>query len=232
MCTVTFLPLPDQGFVLTSNRDVGYQRKKSSYPASYKEEGVSLFYPKDGKAGGTWIGTSRDNRLICLLNGGYKNHKRAASYPKSRGLIVRELLIAEDFEEICKTIELERIEPFTLVVVSWENHLQLLEFVWDGNYRHLKELPIQPAIWSSSTLYTDKMKRMRQDWFREWFIGKGITPQNILDFHKEGGIGFPELDVFMRREKVGTVSITQVVASNDRCEMTYLPYPLDQEGKE
>ncbi len=45
MCTVTFLPLPDYGFVLTSNRDVGYQREKALYPALYEEEEVSLFYP-------------------------------------------------------------------------------------------------------------------------------------------------------------------------------------------
>ena len=223
MCTVTFLPLPDHGFVLTSNRDVGYQREKALYPSAYEEEGVSLYYPKDGKAGGTWIGTSRDNRLICLLNGGFKNHKRALSYPKSRGLIVKELLIAEDFDDACLRINLEEIEPFTLVVVDWKKNDQLYEFVWDGNQRFFKELEWQPMIWSSSTLYTDHMKEMRQDWFREWFIGKSITPEAILDFHKHGGIGFPEVDVFMKREKVGTVSITQVSKIDKNIEMRYLP---------
>ncbi len=133
MCTVTFLPLADEGFVLTSNRDVGFKREKALNPATYIESAVSLHYPKDGKAGGTWIGTSRNSRLICLLNGGFSNHKRKASYPKSRGLIVKELLIAENFEEKCLQIDLESIEPFTLVVVDWEEKRQLLEFVWDGN---------------------------------------------------------------------------------------------------
>ena len=224
MCTVTFLPLADNGFVLTSNRDVGYQREKALYPKTFVEEGVSLRYPKDGKAGGTWIGTSRDNRLICLLNGGFENHKRKASYPKSRGLIVKELLIAESFKDNCLLIDLKNIEPFTLVVVDWKEKRKLYEFVWDGSKRHLKELPWQPSIWSSSTLYTDDMKAMRQDWFREWFIGKGLTPENILDFHKHGGPGFPEIDVFMRREKVGTVSITQVLRTKNTLEMSYFPY--------
>ena len=224
MCTVTFLPLADEGFVLTSNRDVGFKREKALNPATYIEGKVSLHYPKDGKAGGTWIGTSRNSRLICLLNGGFSNHKRKASYPKSRGLIVKELLIAENFEEKCLQIDLESIEPFTLVVVDWEEKRQLLEFVWDGKQRHLQELPWQPSIWSSSTLYTDDMKAMRQEWFREWFIGKSMTPENILDFHKHGGLGFPEVDVFMRREKVGTVSITQFIRNEKRCEMTYFPY--------
>ncbi len=223
MCTVTFLPLPDKGFVLTSSRDVGYQREKALNPATYTEGGVSLHYPKDGKAGGTWIGTSRDNRLICLLNGGFSNHRRKDSYPKSRGLIVKELLIAEDFEEAQLIIDLKTIEPFTMVVVDWSEENKLFEFVWDGFERHLKALAWQPIIRSSSTLYTDQMKEMRQDWFREWFIGKSMSPENILDFHKHGGVGFPEVDVFMKREKVGTVSITQVSKIGNDIEMTYFP---------
>ncbi len=224
MCTVTFLPLADEGFVLTSNRDVGYQRGKALYPKTYVEQGVLLHYPKDGKAGGTWIGTSRDNRLICLLNGGFENHIRATSYPKSRGLIVKELLIAENFEETCLKIDLEAIEPFTLVVVNCIDKNQLFEFVWDGKKRHLKELEWQPLIWSSSTLYNDDMKAMRKEWFREWFIGKARTPENILDFHKHAGLGFPEIDVFMKREKVGTVSITQVVRNIERFDTAYFQY--------
>ena len=223
MCTVTFLPLSDNGFVLTSSRDVGYLREKALPPKIYIEDGVSLHYPKDGKAGGAWIGTSRNNRLICLLNGGFENHIQQKSYAKSRGLIVKELLIAESFEEMCMAIDLKKIEPFTLVVVSWEAELQLLEFVWDGNNRHVKKLPWQPSIWSSSTLYTDDMKALRQDWFREWFIGKGLSPENILDFHKHAGLGFSEVDVFMKREKVGTVSITQIIKSKEKKEMNYYP---------
>ena len=232
MCTVTFLPLSDNGFVLTSNRDVGYQRDKASDPMTYIEDDVSLHYPKDGKGGGTWIGTSRDNRLICLLNGGFENHIQQESYAKSRGLIVKELLVAIDFQKECERIELENIEPFTIICVIWEVELQLFEFVWDGSNRHLKELPIQPSIWSSSTLYTDDMKALRQDWFREWFIGKGRTAENVLEFHKNGGVGFPEVDVFMRREYVGTVSITQVIASGDIWKMTYFPYGLNQKSEE
>ena len=118
---------------------------------------------------------------------------------------------------------MESIEPFTLVVVDWSEENRLFEFVWDGQQRFFKELEWQPIIWSSSTLYTDHMKEMRQDWFREWFIGKSITPEAILDFHKHGGIGFPEVDVFMKREKVGTVSITQVSKIDKNIEMRYLP---------
>ena len=224
MCTVTFLPLSDHSFVLTSSRDVGYKREKASFPASYIEKGVPLCYPRDGKAGGTWIGTSRNNRLICLLNGGFRNHSRKDDYPKSRGLIVKELLIAENFEAACNTIELDLIEPFTLVVVSWEKGLGLFEFVWDGDHRHFRQMDLKPAIWSSSTLYNDRMKEMRERWFGHWLNEGEISSESILGFHKNAGTGDPETDVFMKRERVGTVSITQVVKNENQVDMLYEPF--------
>jgi len=224
MCTVTFLPLKDNDFVFTSSRDVGFQRAKAEKPKKYVENGVELCYPKDGKAGGTWIGTSRNNRLICLLNGGFKNHIRKTDYPKSRGLIVKELLIVEKFDTACMQIDLHNIEPFTMVVVSWEEKLRLFEFVWDGELRHFKELEPGPFIWSSSTLYDDQMKRMRIEWFDKWLSSSHISPSEILNFHKNAGNGDPEVDVFMRREKVGTVSITQVSKIRNDVDMVYKPF--------
>ncbi len=224
MCTVTFLPLSDQSFVLTSSRDVGYKREKASFPASYKEEGVPLYYPKDGKGGGTWIGTSRNNRLLCLLNGGFQNHIRKTDYPKSRGLIVKELLIAENFETASKIIDLNRIEPFTMVAVSWEKNLCLFEFVWDGDQRHFRQMDLKPVIWSSSTLYDERMKEMRENWFEHWLHEGDISPESILSFHKNAGTGDPKTDVFMKRERVGTVSITQVLKNENEVDMLYEPF--------
>ena len=232
MCTVTFLPLKDNGFVLTSSRDVGYLREKALAPETYIEQGVSLHYPKDSKAGGTWIGTSRNDRLICLLNGGFKNHEQQNFYAKSRGLIVKELLSSENLEASCNEIDLQDIEPFTITAVSWSAKQRLYEFVWDGNKRFFKEMDWKPTIWSSSTLYTDEMKAMRQDWFLDWLTENEPNPASILEFHRNAGIGDPEVDVFMRRERVGTVSITQVLRKGMNCEMTYLPYGLNQKSEE
>ena len=66
MCTVTFLPLGENNFILTSSRDVPYSREKALEPKKYAEDSVDLIYPKDGKASGTWIGTSSKNRLISI----------------------------------------------------------------------------------------------------------------------------------------------------------------------
>lgn len=228
MCTVTLLPFNEEDFILTSSRDVPYAREKAEVPKKYVEDGTELIYPKDGQAGGTWIGSSDKKRLICLLNGGFKNHRQKDQYAKSRGIIVKDLLKADDITEACKTIDLENIEPFTLVIVEWDFKLFFFEFVWDGAVKHLKILPKEPHIWSSSTLYSDEMKQMRKDWFKTWLNdnrkqNSDLEKQkkNILHFHHVAGIGDPEIDVLMKRPEVGTVSITQVYKIEDEVNMDY-----------
>lgn len=225
MCTVTFLPLNNDNFILTSSRDVPFSRKKAQFPKSYIEDGTKMFYPKDGEAGGTWIGTSDKKRLICLLNGGFQNHQQKESYTKSRGIIVKDLLKADDISLACKEIDLGNVEPFTLVIVEWDFHLFLFEFVWDGNQKYLKILPKEPKIWSSSTLYSEEMKAMRLQWFSDWnskvkWKNTG-TKDKILEFHHKAGIGNPNIDVIMKRPKVGTVSITQVAKKEDYIDWSY-----------
>ena len=228
MCTVTFLPFDEGDFILTSSRDVPFVRKKAEEPQRYVENGTELVYPRDGQAGGTWIGISDKKRLICLLNGGFKNHLQKDNYAKSRGIIVKDLLKAEDISLACKEINLENVEPFTLVIVEWDFKLFLFEFVWDGTVKHLKILPVEPRIWSSSTLYSDEMKEMRKEWFRNWInefeikdLKFKIVKENILAFHHTAGTGNPEVDILMKRPNVGTVSITQVYRSGGKVKMKY-----------
>lgn len=230
MCTVTFLPFENDDFILTSNRDVPFVRKKALPPQKYTHKGIQLIYPKDGEAGGTWIGSSEQKRLICLLNGGFKNHRRKPEYARSRGAIVLDLLIAHDIVQDCKTIDLTGIEPFTLVIVEWDFKLFLFEFVWDGVQKHMKILPLEPKIWSSSTLYSDAVKEQRQEWFSDWLQKNyasdrknkpEVLQKSILDFHHRAGTGNPENDVLMQREHTGTVSITSVKKSGNSIDWKY-----------
>ncbi len=233
MCTITFIPLNKTDFILTSSRDVPFSREKALIPKEYLENNIKITYPKDGKAGGTWIGHSEKNRLICLLNGGFTNHIPKSNYIKSRGIIVKELLMETDIDSALSNINLTNIEPFTLVIVDWNFNLQLIEFVWDGKKKHRANLPQKMYIWSSATLYDEQMKSMRKSWFLEWqnsFCPKHLESdeffdlyqKSILNFHKNAGIGNPKVDVFMKREKVGTVSITQVLKKNTIVKMEYL----------
>lgn len=219
MCTVTYIPINKTDFILTSSRDVPFTREKALHPKKYIEDNVEINYPKDGRASGTWIGFSNRNRLICLLNGGFKDHVSEKSYRKSRGIIVKDLLKEQEIFSALSEINLENIEPFTLVIVDWNNELQLIEFVWDGKKKHRKELKQENYIWSSSTLYDEKMKQLRIKWFKDWKLKN--NKEEILNFHHRAGIGDSNVDVIMKRERVGTVSITQVVKIDDIVGINY-----------
>jgi len=221
MCTVTFLPLTGNDFIFTSSRDIPYDREKAAPPEHYVEAGVALTYPKDGKAGGTWIGTSEQERLVCLLNGGFVHHVSLASYRKSRGLIVKELLKTTEILSGVEAIDLCGVEQFTLVIVDWSNGLKLYELVWDGTTKHMTPLPLEARIWSSSTLYEPKVKQLRAEWFNAWQAEHSTTAAEMLAFHHTAGIGDPHIDVMMDRVKGGTVSISCIEKSDTQLRFWY-----------
>ena len=139
MCTVTFLPLTNNNFILTSNRDE--QKERETFPPKkYIEDGVEMAFPKDKTAGGTWIGASSKNRLVCLLNGAYSKHIRKNNYKKSRGILAKEMLKSANLQQFAAELDLNNIEPFTMLIVDWNNGLNLFELVWDASHKHFKKL--------------------------------------------------------------------------------------------
>lgn len=224
MCTVTYLPLENNNFILTSNRDETPLRKTIP-PQKYIENGVALTYPKDELAGGTWIGLSDEQRLVCLLNGGFEIHQRKGFYKMSRGIIVKNILSAADPVAFINAFNFIDIEPFTLVLVVWETQLEAYELVWDGNKKHFNKLPQEPRIWSSSTLYTQEMKQVREEWFADFLKeNPEFTQEEIVEFHKIETLGTPETSLKMKRSFVETVSITSIIKTASAIKMKYIDF--------
>lgn len=220
MCTVTLSPLQKNGFVLTSNRDEAINRK-TLLPEFYQENQTRMLFPKDAVAGGTWIGLNDNNTMVCLLNGGFKLHKRSASYSKSRGIVVKDLLETNDLKKAIMTYKLVGVEPFTIVAADWQSELVFYELVWDGKEKYFRTLENKTYIWSSSTLYTSEMKIKRQKWFRNFEQSNLLTPDTLLDFHKNGGIGDKNVDLQIDRGVLKTRSITQIVKNEEDASMRY-----------
>ncbi len=208
MCTVSFIPITNGGFILTSNRDESPNRKTIP-PDFYVNNNTKLLFPKDELAGGTWIGASDKNRLICLLNGGFEPHVPKDSYRLSRGVIVKSLLTVKNAVSEINSLNLAGIEPFTIILVEFENGLNLFELVWDGNEKHFSEKELKPIIWSSSLLYSKEIKKKREKWFTE-FIEEIESPDEnkILFFHKNAGEGNVKSNIVMNLGFVRTKSIT------------------------
>ncbi len=219
MCTVTFLPLNNTDFILTSNRDEQRNRETLT-PAEYVEDGVKMMFPKDKIAGGTWIGASSKNRLVCVLNGAYKKHEKKNNYRKSRGVIVKEVLKSTQVTDCVKDLNLNQVEPFTMVIVDWNEKLQLYELIWDEVKKSFKKLKNEPKIWSSSTLYSENSKGLRRKWFQEWVHSNDFNVENILQFHHSEK-GDKEQTILMKRSYVETVSITSVKKEENSITMLY-----------
>ena len=61
MCTVTYIPVGEKKYI-TSNRDEKAFRKKALPPQPYLHKEISLIYPKDGDAGGSWIALNENGK--------------------------------------------------------------------------------------------------------------------------------------------------------------------------
>jgi len=222
MCTVTLVKTSPRGFILTSNRDEAIGRK--TLPLDFYEVNAKrLLFPKDEVAGGTWISASEEQTMICLLNGGYKNHEKQNYYRHSRGVVVTDILSGgNNLWEAMKAYNCEDLEPFTLVGVDWSSEVSFYELVWDGKQKFTRILDNNKThIWSSSTLYTDEMKQYRKDWFADFRLNNTLSSKSIIEFHKKGGIGNEFYDLQIKRGDLQTRSITQVEAKDSEVKMLY-----------
>jgi Transport and Golgi organisation 2 len=220
MCTVTIIPKGKNDFILTSNRDEAPNRT-SLAPEIYSVKNTTMLFPKDELAGGTWIGVSEKNRLICLLNGGFICHERKAEYRMSRGVVVNDLLASDDVVSCIEDYNLDNVEPFTLVIADWNTNLKFFELVWNGAEKHFSTLPLAPRIWSSSTLYDDAMKQERLQWFESFKTENKLDASTLMNFHNTAGHDNLDFGVIMDRHYVKTTSITQVEKKEDMVGMKF-----------
>jgi hypothetical protein len=221
MCTVTFIPVNKTVFI-THNRDEKKLRSKASAPVFNKLNGITLLFPKDGQAGGSWVGFNEHGHAAVLLNGAFKNHIPHPPYKKSRGLVFLDLLSSIDMLQDYGEQDLENIEPFTIIL--W-NGTELYECRWDAEKKHIKELDAsRPHMWSSSTLYDDSAVEKRLSWFNQW---RQQNPQpdlnEVIRFHLEGGDGDEWNDLRMNRStEFSTLSITAMELSRHAGKMRYI----------
>lgn len=230
MCTVTFIPKGDDDFIFTSNRDEAIGRTTIS-PMFYHVNGVKIWMPKDTVSGGTWIGVTNNNRLVCLLNGAFENHIKEENYRHSRGKVVSDFLNSSNFMEELQIYNLDNIEPFTLLVVDWKNGLQLVELIWDGLEKRITALPLSSKIWSSSTLYTQEMKATRKKWFSDFLKNNIPTQESVLNFHQNYGFGDKNLDLQIDRGLLKTVSVTSIEKKAHNLSLEYADLLLDKNFK-
>jgi hypothetical protein len=225
MCTVTYLPYSKNCFILTSNRDEDILRQVALPVNQYKIGNTSVFFPKDPKAGGTWIATGSNGFTVCLFNGAFKKHTPSNNYRKSRGLVLLDFFNYSNHLDFIENYDFNNIEPFSLVFVHHQaSKVGLCELKWDGEKtHHFNHDSSLPHIWSSVTLYSEEVIKQRESWFYDWVkLNEHFTKESILMFHHFGGSGDKENDLVMNRGAKKTVSICSISKRNEtEIEVTY-----------
>ncbi|WP_162126370.1 NRDE family protein [Flavobacterium phycosphaerae] len=220
MCTVSFVNAGGK-IIITSNRDEKTIRPNALQPMHYHINNKKIIFPKDQKAGGTWYAIDEHSNVLVLLNGAEEKHELKASYRKSRGLIVLELIGSESPITAWESIDLDHIEPFTLVL--FENQ-KLYQLRWNEIAKETKALDTDTShIWSSSTLYSNAIRVQRADWFHTFLETKTtVTEEELFYFHRyteaentEHGL------VINRNDRLKTLSITQTVIEKNKVDIHY-----------
>ncbi len=209
MCTLSFIPTKNKVFI-TSNRDEDVRRGLALEPAVYKINEKEILYPKDPLSGGTWFAVREQEAIMVLLNGAEEKHKRIPPYQKSRGIILLDLIGSEDSLKAWDNINLDRIEPFTIV---FYNKQELYQWRWNGIIKTTTKLdPVKPYIWSSSTLYSKEIRMMREKWFFDFLENDFKDAESIIHFHKYGG-SIDKQNGFQinRNQTLITQNITQAI---------------------
>ena len=228
MCTVSFVCTND-AIIITSNRDEKIIRPSAIPPKNYTLNGKNIIYPKDPKAGGSWYVVDENGTVLVLLNGADEKHEVHLPYHKSRGLIVLEMISSTSPKEFWNEIDLENIEPFTLVLFQEK---QLFQLRWNGVEKSTVVLEIdENYIWSSSTLYSKDIREQRSNWFYSFLdANPEITEEKMLHFHR-----YTETDnnehglVINRNNELKTLSITQAIIEKNKVVLRHLDLIANEE---
>lgn len=221
MCTYSFLRVGDAR-IITMNRDESRSRHESDF-----NKEVSVLYPTDSLAGGTWFGSNQNGLVIALLNR-YQAHNPHGY--KSRGLLIPDFLEHwNNANQINVLTEqsLRDYNPFDLI--ASDNH-QTWHLSWDGKTVVAVQRSEEFFAFSSSGVNTKQTIQHRLELFKQWQqslpnnSSYAFTANTVLKhFHLHQRMGDEKRSVLMDREEAHTKSVCQVIVDANLVGFCYFP---------
>jgi uncharacterized protein with NRDE domain len=129
VCTLTFAwqTFADRPLVVAANRDEAYARESLPPEPFVLPSGRRALAPRDGEAGGTWLGYNEDGVFVALTN----RWVETPAGERSRGRLVLDALDSPSAEAAARTVERElaerRYEGFFLLVADADACLLLTD---------------------------------------------------------------------------------------------------------
>lgn len=241
MCTVAFIPDVEGGYLLGHNRDELRSRARGLPPEPYERPGASFVAPRDPDGGGTWIGVNDSRMTLCLLNAAERDAGRLPAVPRSRGLLLWDVLELSDIDAIDAHLEQSRdqlrgIRAFHMVAAvpgARGAAAVSVYWTWDGEALG-RETREGSAMYVSSSYDQVAVERERGAAWRR-FRSEVDRPDEtalIRWLASEGETPGP-FTVCMDRPNAMTVSRTLVTATPHGVEMRYLDgAPCDDTARE
>jgi len=243
MCLAVFSYKSDPNYPLiyASNRDEFYERP--TQPATFWYDNPKLLAGRDLKAGGTWMGLTKDYRFAALTN--YRDPKNILSDAPSRGDIVTDFLNSKKHAREFM-VELKsgagRFNGFNLIAGS-------IDELWYFNNQDFSIQKLEPGIYtlSNALLNTPWPKTEKAENLFRTVLQKGDANEQELfellrdaerfPLHKLPSTGLsPEMEkivssIFITSENYGTRCSTIIKANPDDTtlfiEKTYDPATSD-----
>lgn len=225
MCTVAFVPLADGGYLLGHNRDERRSRPRGE-PPRWEGPDRRVLAPRDPEGGGTWIGLDRSGRTVSILNAAEPEGRILPPAPRSRGLVVRDVLLAASAEEgLGDLTEVRAFELLEAVPGSGGAPASILRIRWDGRTL-ARERASGPLLAVSSTLDPLGADRERRASWRRRFPGDPPgDPEPLSLWLRSHEPERGSLSVCMHREDASTVCRSLVLVAPAWASFEYTDGP-------
>ena len=209
MCTVTVLHRQHILYI-SMNRDEKRTREVELPPSQWATG--DLIAPRDGMAGGTWMGVTPRGHWACMLNS-YVPYTPPET-PPSRGEIIPMLLAGDDPHAALMALDCACYRPFRILLGT---HEAWTLFHWNG------AALVQEAqsdgrdfMISSSSWNIDAVLEARNAAFATWQAqGSLFDEAGIATIHRWQEVGRERESILMARPETHTTSLTQIVLGTD-----------------
>jgi uncharacterized protein with NRDE domain len=232
---------PGYRLILAANRDEYYNRPTA--PACFWPEVHGLLAGRDLKAGGTWLGITRNGRIAALTN--YRDPASHMANAPSRGeLVVRYLSGREGPADFIDNLQntAARYNGFNLVLGNhkdfywFSNRAKKMRALTPGIYgisNHLINTP-WPKVEKSRASFTAMLSKKTMPPPESFFKMLNDRTPAETESLPETGVG-EEWErilspVFITSQNYGTRSSTQIYISNDD-HITFVEKTYDRDGK-
>jgi hypothetical protein len=223
MCTLTFVPT-DDGYLVGMNRDELFIRPAALPPKLFERRGIEMVYPRE-PSDGTWIVCNGRGNLLGLLNWNRSESRNLGEKPRTRGLVIPELLGMTDSSTTdthFQQMNLDGLFSFRLVGVFLTEKV-INEWRWDGTTRQILRLSWARKHWFSSSLSDSYAEKERG---RTCAAAAGEPAAGsegwLRGLHRSHLPAPGPFSVCVHRPDAATVSYTEVRCGGAQISMDYL----------